>query len=457
MSQARGSIRRPLFAYAFAFSLLLSGALSTAASLGMIRAARRAQLLALSAEVHWFASADTLAEIRGRIETAGETFGVGLVTAQERALGIGLEEARIIAAGRAPGGSIEAIGVPRAGEEAYVVYAPDPGAVLASIRRELSRLLVLTIGLSFAFGAALAWMASRLVLGPLRDLERAAEDPRIADPIFQASDDAPDEVTALAQTFRRTVRRLDEERRHIQAQHQELEKMQDSLVRASKLASVGRLAAGVAHEVGNPLAAVVGYLNLLRRGLAPEEQADVLERSQRELNRIHETIRKLLAYARPDDGDEKPAPLATGQVIGETLVLLRAHPAVRSVQVVDLVEPKDLVDAVGASQPLGQILMNLVINAAQAAGGVPGAEVRIRRELTDKEVLLHVEDNGPGIPAALREQIFDPFFSTKPSSEGTGLGLAISRALAERMGGDLSLGDPAEGADLVLRLPRAVV
>ena len=123
---------------------------------------------------------------------------------------------------------------------------------------------------------------------------------------------------------------------------------------------------------------------------------------------------------------------------------------------VDEIEPKDLVDALAAPRPLGQIFMNLMINAAQACGDVEGAEIRIRRELRARDLVLWVEDNGPGVPAALREQIFDPFFTTKPLSEGTGLGLAISRALAERMGGDLSVGEASGGgAAFMLRLPRA--
>lgn len=456
MSGAKSSIRRPLYAYALAFALLLAGALTTATSLGMIRGARKSHLVMLAGQARWYAGAGSLEEIQARLDADPDAGAFGLVTAERSALGLSLEQARLLAAGKGARSEVGATSVRASGPEAYVVFTADSSAALSPLRQEISRLLIVTIGLSLLFGLGLAIMASRLILSPLRDLERAAEDPRIVDPIFAGAEGAPNEVTAIAQTFRRTIRRLDEERKEIERQHNELERMQESLVRASKLASVGRLAAGIAHEVGNPLAAVVGYLNLLRRGLPPEEQADVLERCQKELNRIHETIKKLLAYARPDESDEAPAPIATGLVLRDTLELLRAHPSVRAAKVVDEIEPKDLVDALAAPRPLGQIFMNLMINAAQACGDVEGAEIRIRRELHARDLVLWVEDNGPGVPAALREQIFDPFFTTKPLSEGTGLGLAISRALAERMGGDLSVGEASGGgAAFMLRLPRA--
>src|SRR5262249_24778291 len=135
------------------------------------------------------------------------------------------------------------------------------------------------------------------------------------------------------QTFRRTLRRLKEERELMAAQKRELEQMQESLVRASKLASVARLAAGIAHEIGNPLAAVQGYLALLPR-LDDKEQKEVIERSAKELQRIHETIKKLLTYARQEDSAPL-APIKLSQVVSDALLLVRGHPVMRPVEIED--------------------------------------------------------------------------------------------------------------------------
>ena len=291
----------------------------------------------------------------------------------------------------------------------------------------------------------------RLVLQPITALERVAADVSHGLDLDQAG--APHEVAEVAQTFQRTLRQLKRERAEIERQHLELERMQQSLIRSEKLASVGRLAAGVAHEIGNPLAAVLGYLSLLKRGLDEQATMDVIERSSKELRRIHETIKKLLTYARQDETgpveqlDLKP-------VLADAALLLRGHPALSGVLFetsFDL-EPSDVL---GRAGPIGQIVVNLVVNAAQAVreGGGADPKVWLTMFRQDDGIWVEVADNGPGVPRDKREQIFDPFYTTKPPGEGTGLGLAVSRALAESMGADLTVGEASQGgARFVLKL-----
>lgn len=290
-------------------------------------------------------------------------------------------------------------------------------------------------------------VTSRLLLPPLDALANVAE--QVDDDEGPMSglrrEQAPNEIVEVAQKFRSTVRRLRSERERVEDQKRELERMQESLIRASKLAGIGRLAAGIAHEVGNPLAAVRGYLGLLAEGLDADERADVLARSRRELERIHETIRGLLTYAR--SGGDAAAPLeptSPRRVIDEALALARGHPSLRDVEIV--VEPGE--DPVVRAQParLQQVLLNLVLNAGQAMAGLPRAEIRIAVEPQDEaRATITVDDVGPGVPEDLRDAIFDPFFTTKAPGEGTGLGLAVSRALMEGMGGDLTCADAPEG------------
>ncbi|MCC7380256.1 MAG: hypothetical protein IT384_00390 [Deltaproteobacteria bacterium] len=456
----RGSIKRPLLIYAVLFTVGISLAVATVASVALLRATRRVQIEALARDAQNYAQRAAWPEVgrvilreRGRNEPRIRAVGPDGVT-----LGIDLATARQLAAHPDRTSTLGAFRVTTGETEAYVVYQIDPSIALAAARPEIQTLLVFALSLALLFGLLLASLLSRLVLAPLGDLQLAASAAVIEGPLATGDTSAPNEVSEVAHTFRRTLRKLAEERRELERQKNELERMQDQLVRASKLASVGRLAAGVAHEIGNPLAAVLGYLDLMRRGLGPEETRDALERSTRELNRINDIIRKLLAYARADEPREPVQPMATGLVVADALVLVRGHPLLRGIELVDGVEPKSEVDALGRPGPLGQVLVNLLINAAHAlnARAGAGARIEVRRRYTEREVELSVIDNGPGIPAALRDQVFDPFFTTKPPGEGTGLGLAVSRSLMEAMQGDLSVTDsPSEGATFTLRLPRA--
>lgn len=302
-------------------------------------------------------------------------------------------------------------------------------------------------------------VTSRLVLPPLDALATVAEqvDDDEGDPMTGLGRErAPNEIVEVAQKFRTTVRRLRSERERVEDQKRELERMQESLIRASKLAGIGRLAAGIAHEVGNPLAAVRGYLGLLDEELAEEERVEVLARSRRELERIHETIRSLLTYARSGgDAVEQSQPTSPRQVLADALALARGHPTLREVSI----EVLPGADPTAQAQPgrLQQVLLNLVLNAGQAMSDRPSPRIRIAVAQEGPErVLITVDDSGPGVPPELSEAIFDPFFTTKAPGEGTGLGLAVSRALMEGMGGDLTTEPPpgASGARFVVHLAR---
>ena len=113
----------------------------------------------------------------------------------------------------------------------------------------------------------------------------------------------------------------------------ELQEAQAAMNQAAKLASLGRVAAGIAHEIGNPLAAVKGYLSLVQRGLEASEQEEVLERCVAELQRIHDTIRQLLTYARPDNRPQERTLFDTSQILAEVLELLKNHPELRQVAI----------------------------------------------------------------------------------------------------------------------------
>lgn len=317
------------------------------------------------------------------------------------------------------------------------------------LRVRLRGLLVFSLGAAVAVGLGWAWLASRVVLAPLRALADASHD----DETLLV--DAMDEVDAIARSFRRALRTVRAEKATIAQRNVELAALQSQLAQADKLASLGTLAAGLAHDIGNPLAAIVGYLHILRAGVTPETQVEVLDRCLAALERINASIKDMLRYARPDTEHQPLQELDVRQIVRDTIDLLRLHPAVRTVSL-ECHEPSapEVVRARGRARGLAQIVSNLVINAGHAAAASTPPTVRVRWDVSGDHVEITVEDNGLGVPVAMRNKIFDAYFSTRRSADGTGLGLFVSRNLAHEMGGSLTLDETTAGARFRLLLPR---
>jgi signal transduction histidine kinase len=237
-----------------------------------------------------------------------------------------------------------------------------------------------------------------------------------------------------------------------------LTETQSQLVRSERMASVGRLAAGLAHEIGNPLAALMGMQDLLiDGGLPPDAQRDFLGRMRRETERIHTVVRDLLEFARPERptaGAPQRGPAEVRAVIDDVVALVRPQRPFRGVRLE--VDVDGAPEVALAAPRLTQVLLNLVLNAGAAVvSSGRGGRVCIRvREAGDGRVRLEVEDDGPGVPSGIRERLFEPFATTKAVGEGTGLGLAVCRGLVESEGGEIGL-DPSytEGARFYVVLP----
>jgi signal transduction histidine kinase len=232
--------------------------------------------------------------------------------------------------------------------------------------------------------------------------------------------------------------------------NQQLTRAQTELVSAERLATVGRLAAGVAHEVGNPLAGILGYLSIGKsRSQSSPELVDCLERIDAEVQRIDRIVQGLLDLGRPSRG--ALAPVEVAQLVETCVRLVSAGPDFGAVEVALDLEPGAV--ARGESGPLSQVIINLLLNAAQAIQGSGQIKVHSRRD--DGHVHIEVEDTGKGIPAAALPHLFEPFFTTK-GSNGTGLGLAISMHLVSSMGGQLAAANlPGGGARFTVSLPEA--
>lgn len=241
---------------------------------------------------------------------------------------------------------------------------------------------------------------------------------------------------------------LQESNRLLAEEQRALREAKEHLARSERLASVGRLAAGVAHEVGNPVTAVIAYAALLRERLAtapPGPEAEYAERIEREANRIDRILRDLLDLARPGPARLEPVDLARAAAEAKAAVaMLPACAALR----VDLDVPAGLV-AAAEQHYLVQVLVNLLVNAAKAGAHL----VRVGASATAEGLVLEVADDGDGIPPEVLPRLFEPFFTTAAPGHGAGLGLALCHATLERFGGSISArpGVPG-GAVFTLRL-----
>src|SRR5512137_61162 len=340
-----------------------------------------------------------------------------------------------------------------------VLFAASAMALGVSGRARPFELAVVGAVLAaFVVWAAASMLVRRVARPVERILEaaRALQEAAPSDLPVIADSGIGLDLAALA--FERTARALSEERARLAAKVAELTaanaalaEARASLVRSEKLATVGRLAAGVAHEVGNPLGAVSGYAELARGCLQPDADPrlrDALERIAAAADRIDRIVRDLLDFARPAPLEVRAVSVA--HALDAALRLAAVQARFRGVEV-EIRLPEDLPPVLADERHLSQVFLNLLLNAGDAMGGE--GQVRAAARRSGDRVVVEVSDSGPGIAAEDLPRIFDPFFTTKEPGQGSGLGLAICHSVVESLGGTIDVASPhGGGATFVLRL-----
>ena len=307
---------------------------------------------------------------------------------------------------------------------------------------------------------------TRLIVRPVEALVRAADKVASGARVLEVPRAGARELTDLGASLSAMTSRLMSEEAQLRGKVLELTQTtgrlteaRAHLARSERLASVGRLAAGIGHEIGNPIAAIMGMQELLLDGDLPKEtERDFLVRMKKETERIHSILRDLLDFARPEQppsSSARPEPSDVRAVLDDVVALLRPQKTFRDIEVTidaDATLPR-------VSLPpsrLTQVLLNLALNAGDAVTHVANGagKVRFRAHVDGAHVVLYVEDDGPGIAKEVKDRLFEPFVTTKDVGEGTGLGLAVCRGIVEGAGGEISV-DPSyeTGARFVLRLP----
>ena len=254
-----------------------------------------------------------------------------------------------------------------------------------------------------------------------------------------------DEIGALSQSFNQMTDELRE--RDIK-----LKGANAALVQSEKLAAFGQLGAGIAHEVKNPLAGILGYAQLTLRKLDDDspfrKNLDIIESETR---RCTDIISNLLQFARQETA--KMAETEINSVVESALQIVDHQLGVNNVKISKELA-NDLPPCDANANQLQQVIMNFAINAQQAMGSDGGTlTVRTHTGAAD-EVIIEVEDNGPGIPDEIKAKIFEPFFTTKPAGQGTGLGLSVTYGIIKDHGGEIRIEDvEGGGTRFVVSLP----
>ncbi len=340
---------------------------------------------------------------------------------------------------------------------------------------------------------------SKVYFQPLARLARRAEDYREDDEMLFSVRKEDNELHRLSGALNSMLRRISADKEKLratvnslEAANLEIQKAQKEIIRAEKLASVGRLSAGIAHEIGNPIGIVMGYLELLKqKDISDTEKSEYIKRTEEEIERINTIIRQLLEISRPSTAGLKV--ISVHNLIDDIAQVLNVQPLMSKIELECCLEAENDKVLADANQ-LRQVFLNLIINAADAlSSGDKTADGKLLiKSVLEGETAAYGEDdeydhqddaglvensartlnqtaqpqhrrnyikimfidNGPGIPEEHIANIFDPFFTTKEPGKGTGLGLSVSFMIVEGFGGKISVDSKiGEGTTMTLRLP----
>ncbi len=307
--------------------------------------------------------------------------------------------------------------------------------------------LRISVGVAMAITLSLLWLLlRRFLIGPVEVLLSSMRRVGSGDLSARVELHTPREFRELGVQFNAMVERLEVAKEALERYYQE------SLTRAGQLASVGELAATMAHEIQNPLAGISGALQVLRRDPRIQHRREIVDELLLNVERLSKTAQDLLDFARPPVSRFEECDV--NRCVRSVIELLRPDPtASAAFEVVEDLDPR-LPPIWSDPRQLRQVLLNVCLNAVQAIppGGRIEVRTRTRGEPEVSSVLVSIADHGVGIPAEDLEKIFQPFFTTK--HRGTGLGLSITRSILERHGGRIAVESRrGEGTRVEIEVP----
>ena len=323
------------------------------------------------------------------------------------------------------------------------VQIPKSAAYLTA--RELLQDLIFTALALLIASAAMSLYWSRRMTRPIEELSRAAQEVGKGQFDIHVRPSSRDEIGVFAESFNHMASALKE--REIA-----LYQAQAALVQSEKMAAFGQLGAGIAHEIKNPLAGILGYTQLSLRKLDKDSPLqNNLAIIEKETKRCKIIIDNLMKFARQEKVSHEPSDI--NQIVEDAIAIVDHQLGINQVKLEKSLAPH-LPRLMGSGNQIQQVLMNLMINAQQAMDGKPGKVRIVTRTSGAGQIEVEVSDNGPGIPREIQAKIFEPFFTTKPTGKGTGLGLSVSYGIIKDHKGEIRLtSEPGKGACFLVTFP----
>jgi signal transduction histidine kinase len=303
---------------------------------------------------------------------------------------------------------------------------------------------------------------------PINRLTKEIASMNSENPSFRIKGEGSKEIGRLLEAINKGADRLDELRTDLEQKiqmakadleeekklKQELEKAQTQLLQAEKMASLGKMAAGVAHQLNNPLGGITLFTQLVLEDYdLPEKAKEDLQRILKDAQRCRDTVRELLEFARQTRKMMQPHDL--NKAITRTLFLLENQTLFHNIRIEKKLAPS-LPPVYADIQQLNHLLMNIILNAAEAMEGQGNLSIQTELCNDQRRLLLAISDSGPGIPEDVRQHIFEPFFTTKDPGKGTGLGLSMVYGIVQNHGGKIhTLTPPGKGTTFIIELQTA--
>ncbi|MCD6527866.1 MAG: HAMP domain-containing histidine kinase [Desulfuromonas sp.] len=332
---------------------------------------------------------------------------------------------------------------------------------LNAIYQQMHNLVTLAFCFCLGYGLILVMAAvfilNRSVIRPVTVLTRSSRQITDGELNQRVPEAGPLEIEELGAAFNTMVdslqQSISEQQQHyqqLQQAHDDLKVTRQHLAHSERIASVGNLTSGLAHELGNPLSAVIGYLELLKRNVADNASGDFIQRALAETARMDQLIKDLLDFTAPASTSES-ASCNPSEVLQQSCEMLRMQGALKNRQF-ECQWPQQLPRVEISALKLQQIIVNLILNARDATE--MNGEITLSGQQKESGILIEIKDNGHGIEPEQLPTLFDPFFTTKPPGQGRGLGLYVSYQLADDADGTLHVSSTLhQGSCFSLTLP----
>ena len=321
---------------------------------------------------------------------------------------------------------------------------------ISRILKTSMNVVLFSLAAVILFGAIINIKLATHIANPIRMLEKITKKVAQGDFSEAVVVSGRDEISSLESSFNQMEERLKAAMDSLEHTIEKLQEKQAQLVEAEKLAAIGKLAAGIAHEINNPLTSVLTFSSLMLEQTPPDDpRNERLKMMVKETTRARNIVRQVLNFARE-------APLRTVKINVNAPVLeitesLIAQEAFKDIEL-DLALGENLPEIYIDPVQIGQVVLNILLNATHAI--TPPGKIRVATKMADAHVEIEFTDSGKGIPAEHLKKIFDPFFTTKDKTKGTGLGLAVSYGIIKKHGGDIEVrSKEGEGTTFTVRLP----